>query len=401
MSTNRPAQARPQDGSIPLVLLAAIIVGGLIIALYTDVSTGQRLASADRDFHQAVQVADAGLQEAFTVLAGLDPADRPAVGDEYTGTTTGTLGRGDYEWTAVRVGANLWQVRSVGSFGDHSRTLEASMGPLYLFGLAAFGDILIELRGANAADSYNATETNGGLGSVGSNNQITLRGNATVDWVVRYGGAGYNDGGIIRTGGGIETGDEQVLPDLGGEAYAPGGECDPEDPTVEFYSDIPDAFPLEHGETYCVAQARFEAGEHLLEGTRGTEPTRIFIAPSGNLELLGQGNNPCTGATCVNYTDGDPKPDATALEIYLAGGGGEVLANNHTNIAAGIYAPLSNCSGPNAQGDIYGSIVCRTLDSKGGWEFHYDERFDDVAVDYFAITGVREEPGDTTSFATP
>jgi hypothetical protein len=397
MSIATPS-GRSETGSIPLVLLAAIVLGGLIIALYTDVSTGQRLASADRDFHQAVQVADAGLQEAFTVLAGLDPADRPAVGDAYTGTTTGTLGRGDYEWTAVRVGTNLWQVRSVGGFGDHSRTLEASMGPLYLFGLAAFGDILIELRGANGADSYNATTTSGGQGKVGSNNQITLRGNATVDWVVRYGGAGYNNGGIIRTGGGIETGDEQELPDIGGDAYAPGGDCDPE--TAVVYSDITEAFPLQHGQTYCVAQARFPAGQHLLEGTRGSEPTRIFIAPSGNLELLGQGNNPCTGASCVNYSIGETKPDATALEIYLAGGGGEVLANNHSIIAAGIYAPLSNCSGPNAQGDIYGSIVCRTLDSKGGWQFHYDERFNDVAVEYFAITGVREEPGDTTSFAT-
>ncbi len=397
MSTVTPT-GRSQAGSIPLVLLAAIVLGGLIIALYTDVSTGQRLASDDRDFNQAVQVADAGLQEAFTVLAGLDEAARPDVGDPYTGTTTGTLGRGEYEWTAVRAGANLWQVRSVGLFGEASRTLEASMGPLYLFGLAAFGDILIELRGANGADSYNATTTNGGLGSVGSNNQITLRGNATVDWVMRYNDANYNNGGIIRTGGGIETGPEQDLPDLGSEAYAEGGDCH----GVEVADDITEVFPLEHGETYCVAQARFPAGEHLLAGTRiADQPTRIFIAPSGNLELLGQGNNPCTGASCVNYSDGETQPDATALEIYLAGGGGEVLANNHSIIAAGIYAPLSNCSGPNAQGDIYGSIVCRTLDSKGGWQFHYDERFDDVAVDYFAITGVREEPGDTTSFGSP
>jgi hypothetical protein len=385
-------RGRSETGSIPLVLLAAIVLGGLIIALYTDVSTGQRLASADRDFNQAVQVADAGLQEAFTVLAGLDPADRPAVGDPYTGATTGTLGRGDYEWTAVRVGTNLWQVRSVGVLDDASRTLEASMGPLYLFGLAAFGDILIELRGANGADSYPA----GGLGSVGSNNQITLRGNATVDWVMRYNDATYNGGGIIRTGGGIETGPEQVLPDLGSEAYADGGDCY----GVEVAGDITELLPLEYGETYCVAQARFPAGEHLLEGDSSLGAARIFIAPSGNLELLGQGNNPCTGATCVNYSAGQTTPDATMLQIYLAGGGGEVLANNHTNIAAGIYAPLSNCSGPNAQGDIYGSIICRTLDSKGGWQFHYDERFNAVAVDYFAITGLREEPGDTTSFAT-
>lgn len=384
-----------ESGSIPLVLLAAIVLGGLIIALYMDVSTGLRLASADRDFNQAVQVADAGLQEAFTTLTSLDEEDLPEVGDLLPGPHPGTLGRGSYEWSARRVGAGTWQVRSEGEFGTGARVLEATMGPLYLFGLAAFGDVLIELRGGNDATSYNDTTINGGLGAVGSNNQITLRGNAEVDWVMRYGGASYNDGGVIRSGGGIETGDHQDLPDLGSEAYAEGGACE----GGAEYDDIMDVEELERGETYCVAQARFPAGLHLLGGD-SDEPTRIFIAPSGNLELLGQGNNPCTGASCVNVTADDDQPDATALEIYLAGGGGEVLANNHSKIAAGIYAPLSNCSGPNAQGDIYGSIVCRTLDSKGGWEFHYDERFDEVSSTYFTIHSIREEPGGTTSFTT-
>lgn len=386
-----------ESGSIPLVLLAAIILGGLIIALYMDVSTGLRLASADRDFNQAVQVADAGLQEAFTALAALDESDMPPVGEVLEGATTGDLGRGNYEWTARRVGAASWQVRSEGEFGEAARVLEASMGPMSLFGLAAFGDVLLELRGANAADSYNATTTSGGRGTVGSNNQITLRGNALVDWVMRYGGASYDAAEKnIRDGGGIETGDHQDLPDLGSEAYAAGGACD----GATLYDDITDVFPMQRGETYCVTQARFPAGQHLLHGD-SDEPTRIFIAPSGNLELLGQGNNPCTGASCVNIIDADDKqPDATALEIYLAGGGGEVLANNHSRIAAGIYAPLSNCSGPNAQGHVFGSIVCRTLDSKGGWQFHYDERFDEVRSTYFSIHSIREEPGGTTSFTT-
>ncbi len=390
MRSAAPAEA----GSIPLVLLAAIILGGLIIALYTDVSTGLRLAAADRDFNQAVQVADTGLQEAFIVLTSLDEADKPAIGEELATPQAGALGRGSYEWGARRVGDNTWQVRSTGEFGDATRVLEATMGPLTLFGLAAFGDVLIELRGGNEADSYNDMTTDGGLGTVGSNQQITLRGNAAVDWVMRYGGATYNDGGVIRPDGGIETGDHQELPDLGSEAYAEDGACD----GAVLYDDITDVGQLQRGETYCVTQARFPAGLHLLDG-ESDDPTRIYIAPSGNLELLGQGNNPCTGAACVNVTAEDDQPDATALEIYLAGGGGEVVANNHSRIAAGIYAPLSNCSGPNAQGEIFGSIVCRTLDSKGGWEFHYDERFDEVSSTYFAIQSIREEPGGTTSFS--
>ncbi len=389
-----------EQGSIPLVLLAAIVLGGIVIALYLDVSTGLRLSAADRDFNQAIQVADAGLQRAFTTLAALDPADRPAVGEELVAAEQdGELGRGTYNWTARRVGSNRWEVRSTGEFGTHTRVLEAEMRPLQLFGLAAFADLLLELRGANDADSYNDTTTNGGYGTVGSNNRVVLRGNATVDWVTLYGDATYNFGGIIRTGGGIDDeNDEMYLPDLGLQAYSEDGPCS----LGPDYNDVSEIATLYRGETYCVAQANFEAGEHPIVDNpiadRNTEPTRIYIAPSGNLELRGQGNTRCTGVACVNWTVGETQPEATALEIYLAGGEGEVKANNHTVIAAGIYAPRSNCSGPNAQGDIYGSIVCRTLDSKGGWNFHYDERFSDVDMEYFAIRGVREEPGGTTSF---
>ncbi len=54
--------------------------------------------------------------------------------------------------------------------------------------------------------------------------------------------------------------------------------------------------------------------------------------------LLGQGNAGCAKAACVNI-DTVESPAAIDLEIYLASG--EVLANNHTKIAAGIYAPAS------------------------------------------------------------
>jgi hypothetical protein len=406
--SNHPA-LRPtrsgEAGSIPLVLLVSIIVAGLLVALFVDVRTGIRLAANDRDFNQAVQVADAGLQEAFTVLARLDEADMPPIGEIYDGgAQAGALGAGDYAWTARRVGTNRWQVRSEGQVNDVERALEASMGPENYFGLAAFGDLLIELRGGNKAYSYNGTVHNNGRGTVGSNNNITLRGNSTVDWVARYANATYNEGGIIRDGGGFETGPYQNLPDLGSFAYNDDGVC----AGGPFYDNITDAIaatgPLTRGEVYCVAQARFPAGMHPVvdndDDALNSQSAKIYVAVSGNLELLGQGNDPdCTKVACVNYhpDDGDT-PDATKLEIFLAGGGGEVLANNHTVIAAGIYAPLSNCSGPNAQGDVYGSIVCRTLDSKGGWTFHYDERFDDVDAEFFAIFGIREETPNTTSF---
>jgi hypothetical protein len=393
-----------EDGSLPMVLLAAIVVGGLVAVLFADVSMGQRTARHDRDFNQSIQVADAGLQHAFTELATVDPDDTslPSIGGELV--RSGTIEDGDWEWTAKRVGRTRWQVRSLGSFGGTTRVLEATIGPRQLFALAAFADLKLELRGANEADSYNGTTWGTGNGAVGSNNEIVLRGNATVDWVMRYANATYSEKGIVVNG--VESSDDPAyLPPLGAEAYADGGVCHEVDPIA-----YTGQFKLIQGKTYCFTNVSFPAGNHLLvteaESTDPTVspvaidpdgPTKIYIAPSGNLSLGGQGNTGCTGAACVNIDPVD-HPEATRLEIYLASG--EVLANNHTKIAAGIYAPNSNCSGPNAQGDVYGSIVCRTLDSKGGWQFHYDDRFNDVETEDFEIAGWREESLGTTSFST-
>jgi hypothetical protein len=394
---------RDERGSLPMTMLVAIIMGGVVTALYGYIATGQRTARHDRDFNQAIQVADAGMQNAFTELALSDPDDDtlPAIGS--TIVRTGTLDHGDWEWTATRISRTRWQVRSEGTAAGSVRVVEANIGPRQLFGLAAFADLKLELRGGNKADSYNDVTWGTGNGAVGSNNQIVLNGNATVDWVMRYANATYNEKGIVVNG--VETNEDPAyLPPLGAEAYAEGGVCHGQDAIA-----YTGQFPLVRGKTYCFTNADFPAGDHKLVGDSPNDPTtapepvdpdgptRIYIAPSGNLRLLGQGNTGCGGAACVNIDPAD-RPNATALEIYLASG--EVLANNHTKIAAGIYAPSSNCSGPNAQGELYGSIICRTLDSKGGWQFHYDDRFRDVETEDFAIDGWREEGPNTTSFGS-
>jgi hypothetical protein len=377
---------RHEEGSIVLVMLAAIILGGLVAVLFADVRMGQQTARQDRDFHQAIQVADAGLQHAFVELANRDPDEDTLPIGASIGENRLLDGGGEFEWTATRVGRARWHVRSEGEYRGSQRAVEATVGPHHLFQLAAFGDLRLELRGGNSATSYPTT----GNGRVGSNNLIQLRGNATVDWVMRYNNATYSDKGVVRVG--VETIPEPAyLPNYGEVAYAEGGVCATS--TGGAYNG---SFPLERGKTYCFSNVYFPAGKHLLVGN-STEPTRIYIAPSGNLELGGQGNQRCGGVACVNWSPGETKPDATALEIYLASG--TVKANNHTVIAAGIYAPTSACEGPNAQGDVYGSIVCRTLDSVGGWTFHYDNRFEDVTVDEFAIYGWREELMGTTGFA--
>ena len=380
------ARLRSEQGSLPMVLLAAIVVGGIVAALFVEVRTGQLTAARDRDVNQSIQVADAGLQAAFSRLSATDPTDPdlPAIGDEMT--VTDDVEDGSYTWTARRVGHERWQVRAEGTFRGSSRAVEAMVGARQLFPHAAFGDVFVELRGANSVDSYDGVTFGTGQGSVGSNGEIILRGNAETDWVVRYGDATYNGGGTVHNG--VETvTDPAYLPNLGEEAYAEDGVCHDSNPQA--YTGSP---PLEYGETYCFSRVEFPSGDNELAGDPTDGPAKIYIAPSGNLELKGQGAN----HSRTNIVPAD-HPDSRKLQIYMASG--EIIANNHSEIAAAIYAPTSDCRGPNAQGVVYGSLVCRTIDNRGGWEFHFDERLAEITDEEFDITSWREELMGTTSFA--
>jgi hypothetical protein len=411
---------RDEHGSIPLVLLATIVIGGLVAVLFADVRMGQQTARNDRDFNQAIQIADAGLQSSFTFLAGLEYDEDapgyvtlPAVGEDIgcaeegeesvgvVAPCTSELNGGVYEWEARRVQREMWQVRSVGSFRGSTRNIEAMVGTRALFPMAAFGDRLARMKGGSLADSYDGTSWDTGVGRVGSNHRIVLEGNATVDWVVRYGDATYNGGGFTEEG--IETvADEAFFPNVAEREYAEGGVCYEQEthPYVGSQTN-----PLVRGETYCFSDVRFPRSSAGIPGTYfltdpvegpTDEPVRIYIAPSGNLTIEGGGGN----AARVNIYPSS-MPDAHALQIFLASG--EVSLSNHSAIAAGIYAPTSVCKGAEsdpstAQATIYGSIICRNLISEGGWGFHYDERLESVTDEDFDVRGWREEYRGTTSF---
>jgi hypothetical protein len=232
---------------------------------------------------------------------------------------------------------------------------------------------------------------------VASNGVVRLIGNSLVDGVTLHGGASYDgEDRHIRSDGEPTFAPEQDLPNIALEEFSEGGVCGSSE---DVHANLEDLLPLKQGHVYCVAQADFPGGtEHLIvdsgDASLNDQPTVVYVGVGGRLHVQGQGANAAT----VNMTH-PTEPDATKLEIYLAGGNVEL--NNHTKIAAGIYGPATNCSeASNAQAEIYGSIVCSEIVNQGGWEFSYDERLADVNVDHFSIRSLREEPGGTTSFET-
>jgi Tfp pilus assembly protein PilX len=131
-----------EQGSLPTVLLVSIILGGLIVALFTVVQSSQVSSARDRDVNQSIQVADAGVQEAFVRLVEIDEDSDPgdpvfaSVGDT-TDLITGEAGEGTYSWQARRIARSLWEVRSVGNYRTHESVVESQMGliPMFFYAL--------------------------------------------------------------------------------------------------------------------------------------------------------------------------------------------------------------------------------------------------------------------------
>jgi hypothetical protein len=392
---------RSEQGSLPLVVLVAIVVGGLVAVLFADVRMGQQTARADRDYNKAVQVADAGIQAAYSRLADVDPddPDLPGVGGTYSctsgddpaGVCDGDLDGDGFEWEATRVGHERWEVRSLGSSGGSTRVIEATIGTRAIFPMAAFGDILVKLVGNNSVTSYDGEGGTSYIGAVGSNHEIELHGNTVADWIVRYGSAIFNGKEQNYTQG-VETITEDAeVPNLAEEAYAPEGVCHGQD-----HGHYDGDQPLVGGTTYCFSSVNFPRGERYeLVDADADNPVKIYIAASGDftVQSTGASNN----KTYVNMVP-DPYPLSAALQVYV--NHGAVEFGNHAEVAAAIYAPASVCKGvsSNAQADVYGSLICREILTQGGWDFHYDERLADVTDNRFVVNNWREESEGSTSF---
>ena len=99
-------------------------------------------------------------------------------------------------------------------------------------------------------------------------------------------------------------------------------------------------------------------------------------------------------------SSGHTAPSAARLQIYVRGeepGGGE-RGSNITYAAAGlfagvIYAPRSRCGSPGgASVDIFGAIICGSMDNVGNWDFHYDDQLGKYGTGVFGVGYYTEEP---------
>jgi hypothetical protein len=406
---------RSEQGSLTMVILLSIVVAGLLVVMFAQVQTTQRTVRGDRDYNAAIQVADAGLQSAFTHITSADPATLPGVGSKLTSSDVEgdpSVSGGEFEWEAYRVTTRRWEIRSEGSFRDRTRTVEASFGPRPLFWTALYGHTGLTGNfpantNANRPSWHSSVGITTGIGAFNSHTGQILTGDVpVVAGTSDAGRCGFNPSpsGLDRVmfgTGPLQGCDEKAeplpeFPDLGQIAFDPGGVCDPA-------TDVPNretvyTNELVRGTIYCFDVWAIPSGHQVLVSGEGSERVEVYIR-----DTISMAGNGVSARKLINVSPTSGPPRASDLVIFFAGAGEKVETqnNNHVWFAAAIYAPKRTCQF-GTQTILYGAAICNdiNLHGGGGWNFHYDVTTQDIFQDEeIIIQGWREELGSTSGFS--
>ena len=397
------ARFRVDSGSIPLVILASIVIGGLVIALVSRTVSGQQQVRFDRQYQTAINGADAGVQQALNVLSELPPDDERVMIDS-TGLDT-TLGNKDFDWVANRTLTGDWEISATGREGDIQRKLEVLATQEPEFFVAAFGRVGVRMVGNNEVLSYKAGAVNTGVGAVGSNGSVSIIGNSSADVVMLWGAeatctSSFNPSALTCNDNPIEGYPTKLdfpslIADVETEMNA---ECAPED--FEPY-DRTKHEPLQADTVYCFTTMTTpnHASVTVAGGATQNTPATVFVKP-GPIQF-GNHNEINCGSGC-NFAGGQT-PESGRLQIYTTTENFQV--GTQSKIAAAIMAPAATCRGnpSSAQADIFGSLICHQIGNdgsgnQGGWSFYFDENLTDIGGGRFLISEFREEGPGTSSF---
>lgn len=447
-----PRRLRGQEGSLPLSLLATIVVAGLVTVVFTTTLTSHRAADFDHDFTETLHGADAGVQQArFAIEAGSLPlsvgqTSSPATATDAAGTT--------YEWTVTRLSQREWEVRSTGARDGVERTVVATVVERPQFFPGAFGDQLIALNGTSThVDSYeSATATcpspadpdlcwgtdpvyGTDRGALGTNEDLTFSGNVTVNRAILYdwrdnpgqSPTADNPGGD-RCSGNPCTPDvlriEQDPLDYGSDARMQfifdklarcASDTSHELPaTVYGNRNASTSNPTElapwstaasdnqgapyqpgHDSFWCADSLEFLGDTTLSAGATTDTPVVVFVRNFVKLAEPGVRVH-CQGCTSSPTGDNSQRPRAGELQIYVASenpsGGSDVFLKAQSKLAGVLYAPRARCgSSGNAGGHVFGSLICKTMDNVGNWAFHFDTALNRFGTDLYDVTVWREE----------
>jgi hypothetical protein len=340
---------RTEDGSMPLTLLAAIIIAGVVVALFITVDTGVDTARRDRDWHSAINVADAGLQEAIAVIRDSD-IDIACPG----GTCTGELGEaGTYRATYTETTDGLL-VCSEGTVAEVVREACTELDlNLLVGGAGIIGLDRVRIDGSLSGTTLPLIIGTGGdfvgVGSAcGKIEEVEIYYPSEEDNpcpgkpITRTSRTFTNIAEFEFTEGVCSEAQAAVIWD----SY----------PTVRPSSEPQ---PWVYGETYCTRLIDIPKDTINLVGNPNDGPVRVFADPGS------------TGAAAAKYA-GNGSLNATGeaidLQFYIRRGVVDLDMKGTTTINAVWYAPDSSCD-VRGNATFTGAIVCKRSDVGGSLQF--------------------------------
>lgn len=393
-----------ERGSLPVAMLAILIVGSLVTVLVGTVVVGERQTRFDQGFEQSLQVAETGLDRMVQLIESGQRTDDFSIPEA-------VVAGGRYSGAADRTGRD-WQVTATGTAADGtSRTVTVTLSIESVFGVAAYGRTLVELRGGNSADSYRS----------GSFDQLGLFSLLAGGSSICY-GLGAADPFNAAHGSGTRmcdpTGNGVVA--TNGELYLLGQVIDGVDRAEIHYAREKVSDPLPGATGFCGGVTETCASTKLAYFREPIELEPDPVVPPGDLTnrgsfagttlpagrqlytnmvlgsdtvVQGTPDNPTivylTGTltvpngAVVNFqsVNGNwvPKP-SPGLLIFSAGIGPALRFGNHASFSGAVYAPRATFSG-GAAGNIYGSMVTGSISTQGSWNFHYDDALGDVETE--------------------
>lgn len=397
-------ELRSERGSLPLAMLAILIVGSLVTVLFGTVVVGQRQTRFDQSFEQSLQVAETGLDRMVYLIESGQRTDDFSVPET-------AVAAGRYSGAADRTGRD-WVVAATGTASDGtSRTVSITLSRQSVFGVAAFGRTRVELRGGNSADSYRSGAWDQlGLFSVLAGGSSICYGLGAAD---PFSPAHSNATRMCTpTGHGVVATNEELY--LLGQVidgvdraqihYARENVADPLPGATGFCGGVtktcaspklaylrepielaPDPVvpPADLTNRGSFAGTTLPAGRQLYTNvTLGTD-TLVQGTPENPSIVYLTGTLTIPNGAVVNFESvhGNwvPKP-SPGLLIFSAGVGPALRFGNHASFSGAVYAPRATFSG-GAAGNIYGSMVTGSISTQGGWNFHYDDALGDVETE--------------------
>lgn len=410
---------RSERGSLPLVMLATLIVGSLVTVLAGTVVVGQRQTRFDQGFEQSLAIAETGLERMISLIMSRQKTasftlDVPP-GARYRGSAD-LAGR---KWTLTATGAVDRPCQPGSTPCETSRTVTLTINVESLFSVAAFGRTQVELRGSNSADSYRS-----GTFSAPSLFSLLSGGSTICNGLFAANPFSSADSNGTRmctpTGEGVVATNQEL--------YLLGQVMDNVDRAEIHYAreNVADPFPGATGfcggvtATCTSSKLRYFVDPIELEPDPVVPPADLTnqgsftgsVLPVGRqlytnmtldtaTEVRGTPENPSivylTGTltvpngAVVNFRQTSPLlgnwvPKASpGLLIFSAGVGPALRFGNHASFAGAVYAPRATFSG-GAAGNIYGSMITGSISTQGGWNFHYDQALGDVDTEARFVT---------------